>query len=195
MLDVNSVKTDLSDLEQAQLVVENNITAHASALATMSSDITVLQNSSGGGGIETLDLTTHDSKNIGEGGDYDNANWGSQYDIRTVNWGTNPTSLTVLVRAAGYMYLPDPNVVNLSLGNVVTVVFAPKHSHNCTLNVKVHDNNDAWISHYNDQTPDTIYGLVESRVGRFIYLGLGFSVAGNFVDYSNKHRWLVDHES
>ena len=191
VLDVTAGKQDILDLEAAQLVIEGNITTHTNAIASMSSDITVLQNSAGGG-VETLDLTTHDSKDIGLGGDYDSDNWGNHNDIRTVDWGTNPTSLTILVRAAGYMYLPDPNQTNLTLGNVVTVVFAPKHSHNCTLNVAVHDDMYAWISKHNDQTPDTVYGLVESRVARFIYLGLGFTVSGNFVDYSTRHRWLLE---
>ena len=186
--DIQTNATAISTAESDIVSIETSVAAHATA-------ITALQNSSGGGGIETYDITTHDSKNIGAGGDHDNDNWGSQYDIRTVDWGTNPTSLTVLVRAAGYMYLPNPNIVNLTPGNVVVVIFAPKHSHNCTLNVKVHDSDEAWISHYNDQTPDTIYGLVESRVGRFIYLGTGYSVSGNFVDYSAKHRWLVEHDS
>ena len=187
----NDIATNTSAISTAEtdiVSIELSVAAHATA-------ITELQNSSGGGGIETYDITTHDSKDIGAGGDYDNDNWGDHNNIREVPWGANPTSLTILVRAAGYMYLPNPNNVNLTPGNVVVVIFAPKHSHNCTLNVKVHDEAEAWISHYNDQSPDTVYGLVESRVGRFIYLGTGYSVSGNFVDYSTMHRWLVEHES
>ena len=143
--------------------------------------------------MEAYDITTHDSKNIGLYGDYTPTqySWGSYNDIRTVPWGTNPTSLTCYVRKTGAVYLPNPNVVNLTPGQVVTFIFVPRSGQNCMLTVWVHSSTEAWMCWHNNLQVKYSYPMHENRTAKFIYLGVGHNEAVQNLD--GKHRWVLEY--
>ena len=187
-------ESSIANVSEVAHVTATELESLETDVQTNTNAITVLQ--AGGGGssseIEKLDVTTHDSKNIASNGDYEpsNISWGSSSSPVTIPWGANPTSLTVLARKSGAMYLPDPDSVNLEIGQVVTVVFAPRIGQNCSLAVFVHDDDKAMITYYNNVHAKTNFHLHENRTARFVYLGQYMDrPTSNFYD---RHRWLLE---
>jgi len=178
----SSITTAESDITS----IETSVAAHATAIAA-------LQSSSGGGGLPKLDLVTLDSKDIATNGDYDDPqSWGSSSSPITVPWGDSngdPVSLTIFVRKMGAMYLPNPNDVNLEFGNIVTIVFAPRTNQNCSLTVKVHDSDEAFLIEHNQYTPRSNMTMFENRVAKFVYLGLHKDRQQSL--WYNHHRWIL----
>ena len=178
----SSITTAESDITS----IETSVAAHATAIAA-------LQSSSSGGGLPKLDLVTLDSKDIATNGDYDDAqSWGSSSSPITVPWGDSngdPVSLTIFVRKMGAMYLPNPNDVNLEFGNIVTIVFAPRTNQNCSLTVKVHDSDEAFLIEHNQYTPRSNMTMFENRVAKFVYLGKHKDRQQSL--WYNHHRWIL----
>ena len=181
-----------NDTDIAALVTSGG--AHAADIQLLQTDVTALQNATAGG-LEKHDVTTHDTKNIGSNGDYTptNLSWGSASSPRTVDWGANPTSLTLYSRKSGAVYLPDPNIVNLERGNVVTMIYAPRIGHNSTFAVFVHDETEAYMGVFNQNTAKFNHYMNENRTAKFVYLGLNQSLAGTSDAWENKHRWLLEY--